>query len=1728
MNLYTYNFNYFIFGLILICSSLVKAQSITGFSPKYGPIGTNINISGSGFSDVPSENHVTIGGLKAIVKASTNKSLIVVVPSGASYSNINIEINGNIVSSNTSFNITNGCLNSSLEVKADYVENISPFNPNFITTGDYNNDNQPDLVSSSSNIGGIMLYTGLGNGKFKSNYIYTGFDNSSIAVGDFNADGNLDLATANFNSNNIAVLIGVGNGTFAERVTYGAGTNPQSLTTRDFNNDGKLDLAIANSISNTVSILLGTGSGSFSVKTDFVTGTKPQYIGTGDFNGDNYSDLAIVNSGSNTISILTGLGNGTFSQKVDYTTGTNPQSVSLGDLNNDNKQDLAISNYGSNTVSVLMGVGDGTFVAKPDLITGTNPQHVAIGDFNGDNNTDIAVTNKTSNSLSVFTGLGSGAFLTKTDYQTGTSPISIAVSDVNGDSKQDLALVSSNIISIVLNNCSRIISQPNPISYYNVCGTLPSISVTTDGIITPSFQWFSNSSPSNIGGSIIDGATSSNYTPENPLGAKYYYCQVYDSLGSDYSNVSLVNGTIINDLSPVSGAVGSNVTIKGCGFSSNPSDNIVRFGNIKAVVTNSNTTTLTVTVPAGASYDKISVQIDDRVNTSNLSFNTVDGCTNSFFSANTNYTTNAAGYAIATGDFNNDGLQDMAIANSGVSIFIGNSNGTFAAKVDYAKGGWLTGIAVGDFNSDGNQDLVITNATTNLISVLMGSGTGTFATKIDYSTGTQPVGLAVGDFNNDGKQDIAVTNVFRANVSVFINLGNGTFASKVDYDTGGSPVSLSIGDYNKDGKQDIATANSSSNNISVLLGTGTGKFNAKTDFATGTTPNSITMGDFNSDNIPDLAVANKNSNTVSVLLGMGTGSFLTKVDYTTSTSPSSVKTGDFNGDGKLDILLPNTILAGIGNGTFAPKSDFSTGSAQSSYLTVTDFNGDGKHDIAMISTNKYVSVWLSQCSRVKVQPLISQYSCSENFTTISVTANTLVPPSYQWYSNTFEGYNGALIIDSATSSSYFPPLPNGTNYYFCKITDSWGSDNSNLSLVSNEIVTIDSFKPTSGAPGTSVTITGCGFSLIPENNTVTFGGLKAMITNVSSSTLTVTVPQGASFNNIVVKVGNSIAKSPIAFNSTYSCVNSSFPAIKNNSYSTSMYVAMISGDFNKDGIQDIAAINNNNSILSIIMGIGNGKFSPKVDYSTGKYPNSITIGDFNSDGNEDLVVTNSSSYNISVFLGTNTGTFLPKTDYETIDSPGYVTVGDFNYDGKQDLAIIIPSLSNISILIGNGKGGFSTYGKYASDLGAIKLTIADFNGDKKQDIAVVNYGGKTISVFLNIGEGKFAAKLDYNLQNAADNILSSDFNNDGIQDLAVGSSASKGIFILTGIGNGTFKTKYDFYLTGKEPLEMALADLNGDNIKDLVINVAPDYFSILIGKNNGKFNATINYAVEANKRGLLIGDYNNDGKQDIGYTRYTTSDEFYALLSTCSRILMQPSDSNYTLCSGGTFLPLIVNAQSNNTLSYQWYSNTVASNTNGKLIVGQIHQSFLPQTTEKGTLYYYCKVSDSSGTEISNLSGAYTTISKPDSTFTISGLNIIANESNATYQWLDCKNSHSIVNGATNQIFTNTPNSAFAVIISNNYCSDTSSCSDFFLTDIAKDNPENGFYIYPNPNSGTFTIVSDQDTDISITNILGKELLNKHITKGSQSVNLPDPASGIYFLKISSNNYQKTIQLNIY
>ncbi len=555
----------------------------------------------------------------------------------------------------------------------------------------------------------------------------------------------------------------------------------------------------------------------------------------------------------------------------------------------------------------------------------------------------------------------------------------------------------------------------------------------------------------------------------------------------------------ITSFTPLSAKPGDAVTITGTNFNTTPANNIVFFGATRATVTAATATSLTVTVPVGATYAAItalntgsSLAAYSRSSFTPTYSPTKTNITTGDFAAKVDFASGTEPYSVAMGDLDGDGKADLVVANyqsNTVSVYRNTATngsittGSFATKVDFATGINPAFAAIGDVDGDGKLDLVVANEGSDSISVLRNTATsgsittGSFAAKVNFMAGTKPYSVAISDLDGDGKADLAVGNYMSNTISVFRNtatsgsITTGSFAGKVDFAVSNEPSSVAINDLDGDGKPDLAVANYGSATVSILRNTATtgsittGSFAAKQDFSTGTNPYSIAIGDLDGDGKADIAVANEVSATVSVLRNTATsgsitaGSFASKVDFTTGTNPYSVAIGDLDGNGKLDLVVANatsstvsvfrnTATSGsITTGSFAAKVDFATG-ASPYLIAIGDLDGDGRPDLATANgTDNSVSVLRN--ATITLPSILGSFTANRVENTVALKFITLaeVNSDYIEVEHSVDAVKfitleklaakGNSTIATHYSSTHINPTI-GVNYYRLKLVDKNG------------------------------------------------------------------------------------------------------------------------------------------------------------------------------------------------------------------------------------------------------------------------------------------------------------------------------------------------------------------------------------------------------------------------------------------------------------------------------------------------------------------------------------------------------------------------------------------------------------------------------------------------------------------------------------------------------------------
>src|SRR5882757_2037753 len=260
---------------------------------------------------------------------------------------------------------------------------------------------------------------------------------------------------------------------------------------------------------------------------------------------------------------------------------------------------------------------------------------------------------------------------------------------------------------------------------------------------------------------------------------------------------------------------------------------------------------------------------------------------------------------------------------------------------------------------------------------------------------------------------------------------------------------------------------------------------------------------------------------------------------------------------------------------------------------------------------------------------------------------------------------------------------------------------------------------------------------------------------------------------------------------------------------------------------------------------------------TGDPINQTVSGDFNNDGIPDLALSYFTQTFLTILLGKGDGTFAVQPNALIGHGGGVLVTADFNGDGIPDIATG-DGCCTVSILLGKGDGTFTLQAPVTVGAGSAQLLAADFNGDGIPDLAAVQ-SDNTVAIELGNGDGTFTPSTTLTppvgqyafFPNSPRILTSGDFNGDGILDLAAVAGVTGPdqpnpgfLFVFFGVGDGTFVTTSQPLFLGVVS-SVASADANGDGLPDLLVYDGYGSVTTFMGDGKGGFRALVPSPVPA-------------------------------------------------------------------------------------------------------------------------------------------------------------------------------------------------------------------------------------------------------------------------------------------
>jgi predicted outer membrane repeat protein len=1554
--------------------TVVSPPVITDFNPKTAFSGQTITLTGSGFGTMPTDNKVWLGGTMCSLTSSSPTQLLVTVPTRIGKGQLTVlnTVTGLMARSRLHFVpkfIGSNLLSSSLSgLSFEPMVDIASGGASVVKVSyaDLDGDGKPDMIISNETGGGTISIarntsnTGTINGaSFSAGFILAASGGARfVAAEDFDGDGKLDLAVNDATNNNISIFRNISSvgsltsGSFAAVVTLPSSPNPAWLAAGDLDGDGKIDLACTNPTSNVISLYRNLGltqtitSSSFSPPVTIVSDVNRNSIEINDMDGDGKSDIVLSGgfSASDAISLYLNtstmgtLAGNSFAPYINLTTHNSPAAHAIADIDGDGKLDIgkAAAGFGNtsgviwrnqSTAGTITGLSFDTMVDFNTSITG---QSVSFADLNGDGKLDYLIPGYIARFIGIYQnrstvgGINISSMFNRRDYATPVNEIwSADAFDVDGDQRPEL--ITANYAA----NTVGIWRNINTISYNTTFAGLGQ----TISIIGTSFDEVSSvlfapnlNTPFSILNSSTIVATVPSLAITGPITVTNGY---YTAVGP---NLAIQQTPSILGFNPKIGALGNAVSIAGYsnGFALVTS---VGFNGINASFT----------------YNSVTGSIMAIVPTSVLGTYSVSVRSQFGGHTFTGYLFTVVSPPVIT-DFNPkyaDPGVELTITGTGFGNNISENIVRFGGQYANILSATNTSIKVlvpAYLNYD---EIIVQNTQSGLAGssksfaqnpreltpVFIGSNT---ITSDNYSTSsTNYAGFSnltevlSADLDRDGKQDLILTDYGASLNSIFRNtatlgtINGSSFAPKVDYPLGYQPYYLTINDFDGDGKLDIVSSSSSNNLIGIQhntssIGTFTGTSFAPVITLT-SSPWRISSGDLNGDGKPEIITSAPFSSFPSIYINRCTSGTITGTSFlSTAVSLGStsrdIKIHDIDLDGKLDliggesaglrILKNNTIPNSTGSINFGSPVNFtSDGNIQN--IAIGDIDGDSFPDIvtAHSSTNP-VSVFRN-------------LGLMGTITGSSFSPKVSFPVPFDAQQLRLIDVNGDGKLDIVSSSV------SSSATYFRLNTATAGS------------IDINSFT----AP---ITISGIsGFN--SHNVDIDGDGRPEIVLGVTSlirvrrniSTISYASP-AAGFNSLISILGSNFANAnysitSVAFapnvNAQFSIINSSLivctvpnaaitgPITVTNGFTTAVGPNFIIQnpppvitDFNPKAADPgmemtisgtgFSVVNNQN-----IIDFNGIRTVPTASTSTQlilKIPISASYGHISVLNLETKLVGSSDRMTIlpkqftPVFIGSNTITsvnFGNRADFTSNSNPNSITMGDLDGDGKPEMASSHTIGTNLALYYNLSSNNLITTSSFSPKIdfavgsGARIVKFADLNNDGKPEVLAMNQTSNTVSILINIssiGGISLEPKFDISVGSSPNDMEIADIDGDGLKDIVVNSNTASQVIVyrtlsIDPLNSSSFAPGVTFTV-GTNPYGMEIGDYDGDGRPDILTsNVTSNNISILRNTavsgtiTSASFDPVQNFNGVTSNWWLALGDLNNDGKIDIATSNNTSN-----------------------------------------------------------------------------------------------------------------------------------------------------------------------------------------------------------------------------------------------------------------
>jgi hypothetical protein len=318
---------------------------------------------------------------------------------------------------------------------------------------------------------------------------------------------------------------------------------------------------------------------------------------------------------------------------------------------------------------------------------------------------------------------------------------------------------------------------------------------------------------------------------------------------------------------------------------------------------------------------------------------------------------------------------------------------------------------------------------------------------------------------------------------------------------------------------------------------------------------------------------------------------------------------------------------------------------------------------------------------------------------------------------------------------------------------------------------------------------------------------------------------------------------------------------------------LAAGELDGDHLTDLAVVYQSPDGKTIpFFAKGSGEFRRGPAYLVGAYPTATAIGKLTTSGYGDIAVAMRTG--VAILLGSSSGAFTRAGNVAypypvpQFGAGAHLLIADLDQDGQLDLALTTDRF--VDVYWGARDAQFKTTASFPVPPFPVALLAADLTGNGRQDLVSAGQDGSLV-VLSNLGHRSFRAAPTTHSPHAA-GIVSGDFNGDGKPDVAVvnlppcKAPCSGSVTVFPGTGEAWFNPGKTYHI-GMHGAAIAVGDLNGDGIPDLVVtNATPgDHadLSVLLGVKGGGFATACDYTLGSLSNDVFLVDVNRDGKLDL-------------------------------------------------------------------------------------------------------------------------------------------------------------------------------------------------------------------------------------------------------------------------